>query len=208
MKNPVFIILFLFIFLSSSCLYAEEDFSLNEALGYASLHSPSIIISKNKVKKAELSLKQARQRLDTSLSFHFGYSPLLGKEAVAFSVSQDLARLLGANKKEKAQAALELNCAEQELIIAKQQLELSVTRAFNNLQLQKRGLKLKEAEYLDAKLSSELADEKFSLGEISMDELLAKQQAARSSGLELTQAEQDTQEAYLVFYQAIGYQVK
>jgi len=204
--KKAFIVLSIILFLSQQVL--AQDFSLKEAIDYALNHNPKIIIAKDKIKKAEVIIKAANKRLDLNISVHVGYSPLSDKQGMGFSVSQDLERLLGANRKEKDLASLDLNSAKQEYIIAEQQIVREVVSAFNNLETAQDNARLKDAEHLDAEKILEFAQEKFNLGNISMDELLAKQRGLRESEFAAGQARKQLEEAHLVFYQAIGYQEK
>jgi len=98
-----------------------------------------------------------------------------------------------------------LDSAREELSLVEQQVIREVTTAFNTLEKSKLLLKLKEASYLDSQKSLDLAKEKFNLGVISMDEFLAKQEAERLSEFEFQEVQNELQENYLLFYQAIGY---
>lgn len=199
-------VVFLLIFLSlNQGLVFSQEFTLKEAMDYALEHNPNIIIAKNKIEKAKVILKDSQRRLDLNISLQLGYSPLVDRRGIGFGVSQDLDRLLGGNKKEKDLALLDLDSAKSELFLVQQRVVKEVTEAFGNLESTKHFLGLKKENNLDSKKSLDLAKEKFDLGIISLDEFLAKQQQLRQVEFEFQQAEKEFKEAYLVFYQAIGY---
>lgn len=205
LKNfKLFMLIFLFVSFNSRTLFAQE-LSLKQAIDYALLHNPQILIAKNKIEKAKVTLKDAKRLLDLDINVQLGYGLLTEKKGIGFGISQDIDRLLGGNKKEKDLAKLDLDSAKQEFILVQQQVTKEVIETFGNLESAKRFLNLKEEAYLNSQKSLDLAKEKFNLGIISMDELLNKQQAARQAEFEFQQAQKDLKESYLIFYQAIGY---
>lgn len=199
------IALFLASSLINSHLAYPREFNLKEAVDYSLEHNPNLIIARNKIKKSEVMLKDARKILNLNVSVQAGFNPLTQSKGIGFGVSQDLNRILGANKKEKELAFLELDSARQEFAIMEKQAIKEAVEAFNNLDNIKGSVNLKKEAFLDAAKILKFAQEKFDLGVISLDELLSKKKTFRESEFEFRQSQKDLKEAYLRFYQSIGY---
>jgi len=197
------------LFLASSLINSHfaysREFNLKEAVDYSLQHNSNLIIARNKIKKAEVMLKDAGKILNLNISMQAGYNPLTQSKGIGFGVSQDLNRILGSNKKEKDLAYLELDSARQEFAITEKQVIKEAVEAFNNLESAKGSVNLKKEALLDAAKSLKFAREKFDLGVISLDELLSKKKTFRESEFEFRQSQKELKESYLRFYQSIGY---
>jgi outer membrane protein len=186
--------------------FAQEEFSLKQSIDYALEHSPQIKIAQNKIKKAELRLAEQGRRLDFDISVHYGYSPLADKTGMSFGFTQDLEKLLGANKNQIKQAELDLDTAIQEYIIVKDELIKQVCSAYYQLEDSRSSCGLKEKELALAQKSWEFAQEKFNLGRISLNELLNCRKRLWQAEYAKSQCRSELEKASLKFYKAIGKQ--
>ena len=197
--------LFIPVFILLTANYAvSADLTLDEAVEDALKNNPDILVAKDKLKQAELKLKEAKRIFTPNISVHSGYNVITDKEGIGFVISQDLDQLLGGNKKEKDNATLELDIAKKELFLTEQKVIKEVTDAYYALKLHKSILKLKEKILESRKKSLEFAEARFDLGKISLDSLLSSQKELAEANVELEKAECELKEAELTLSQLIG----
>lgn len=180
------------------------DITLDDAIKEALKNNHNIAIAKTKVKKAECELSEARKIFSPKLSLHAGRNLLSDREIVGISLSQDLDRLFGFNSNQKKKAKLDVEIAEEELSIARQEIIKQVTNAYYDLMAQEDLVKLKQDVLTSHEKKLELVTIQFDSGKENLETLLSSRKEVAQAGYELENSRKDLRKLELSFYQLLG----
>ena len=184
----------------STPLYAEES-NIQRALA----HSPEVAIARTHVAEAADALRAAKHGwFAPKVSVYAGESAATGATRAGIQVSQDVGRLFTLNRDEVRQTDHRLLIAKQELIHAQQ----AVIRQVYEATLRVRLLEPQIAQRRQAVVAREqvvaLTQTQFTAGAVSLERLLAVQQALAQAQQELRQLQSELQQARAVLAELLG----
>ena len=181
-------------------LYAE-DADVQRALA----HSPEVAIARARVEEAEDALRGAKRGwFRPQISVYAGESAATGATRAGIQVSQDVGRLFTLNRDEVRQTDHRLLIAKQELIHAQQAVIRQVYEAKLRVRLLEQQITQRRQTVAAREQVVVLTQTQFTAGAVSLERLLAVQQAAAQAQQELRKTENEWQQARAVLTQLLG----
>jgi Outer membrane protein len=184
--------------------YEKARFTLNEAVRFAREKHPKILIAMNAVDKQREAVKSVRM-FHPNISFHGGYNVLREQDYFGVSITQDLDSIFD-HKRNLDKAALDLENAEYEYELIKQEIIKEVKDAYSEYMSKHDLLKLKLRSLHMRRKERRLSVFNFREGRISMDEYLSKKQMFENAAHEAREARLNFDTAKGTLYSKMGYE--
>jgi outer membrane protein TolC len=184
-----------------------ENLTLDDAIAYALLHSPTIKEAEITVALAEIDLKQTKwfNWFVPSLTLHQGYNPALAESRMGLGINLDLNQILGGGLNQGKKAKLKLFDAEIYLTRVKQTVIAAVTKSYYDYVIATKTLTILHEQLENSVKLNEILKLKFESGQVPINQLLSVGESISQTKLSVLKSEAEINLTQLKLKQDIGY---